>query len=135
MDNIHLFLLKPLTNNLICAIIIDVRGSRPHQEREADKMREFTFEGDNFTLDEKGVVRNCVGNVIMSDMARAMVKAGVEFSQEATEEARDAEVSEWLADYRKNYTGPSEEELSEMRANFGAGTVMVNAITGKRFKL
>lgn len=33
------------------------------------------------------------------------------------------------------YTGLTEEELSEMRDEFGEGTVMVNALTGDTFVL
>lgn len=42
-----------------------------------------------------------------------------------------------LADYReqmKNHK-PSPEQLHEMRAAFGAGKVVVDAITGRRVKL
>jgi hypothetical protein len=42
-----------------------------------------------------------------------------------------------LAEYRQQMkrSKPSPEQMSEMRAAFGAGTVVVNVITGKRTKL
>lgn len=47
--------------------------------------------------------------------------------------ARDADTAAFLEEYRKNYKGPSEEERAEARAAFGAGTTVVNAITGHRY--
>lgn len=47
--------------------------------------------------------------------------------------ARDADVAAAIAEYRANYRGPSEEELSEARAAFGAGTQVVNVLTGHRY--
>jgi len=35
--------------------------------------------------------------------------------------------------YRKNYKGPSEEEMLEMRAEFGAGAKIVNVLTGHEY--
>jgi len=59
------------------------------------------------------------------------------FDKLATDAARDAENSAFLADYRKrmeNYV-PSDEEMFEMRAAFGRGTEVVNVITGRRTQL
>lgn len=52
-------------------------------------------------------------------------------------DAYDAETQAFLAEYResrKNYV-PSGEELGEMRANFEPGAVVVDVITGQKFKL
>lgn len=35
--------------------------------------------------------------------------------------------------YRANYKGPSEEEMFEMRAAFGAGAKVVNVLTGHSY--
>jgi hypothetical protein len=35
--------------------------------------------------------------------------------------------------YRKNYKGPSDEELFEMRAAFGPGAKVVNVLTGHTY--
>ena len=42
---------------------------------------------------------------------------------------------EAIENYRRNYTGPSEEELFEMRAAFGTDTTVVDVLTGKKIKL
>lgn len=47
--------------------------------------------------------------------------------------ARSVETSAAIAKYRKNYRGPSQEELAEARAAFGAGATVVNVITGHRY--
>ena len=48
---------------------------------------------------------------------------------------RNAQVQKELAQYRANYTGPSDEEVAEMRAAFGEGETVVDVITGKTIKL
>jgi hypothetical protein len=35
--------------------------------------------------------------------------------------------------YRKNYKGPSQEDMFEMRAAFGPGAQVVNVLTGHRY--
>ena len=52
---------------------------------------------------------------------------------ENSNSARSAELSKFLQDYRDNYRGPSQEELLEARAAFGAGTRVVNVITGTSY--
>ena len=47
--------------------------------------------------------------------------------------ARDTELEEVLVEYRATYRGPSEEQLAEMRAEFGAGTEIVNVLTGHHY--
>ena len=46
-----------------------------------------------------------------------------------------AEQDAFLAEYRKQDTPPSEEELFEMRAAFGEDTEVVNVFTGRKTKL
>ena len=48
---------------------------------------------------------------------------------------REVEVSSFLAAYRKNPPKHTAEDLYEMRAAFGVGTVVVNVITGQRTQL
>lgn len=48
---------------------------------------------------------------------------------------REKELEEFLDSQRKMYRGPSEENLSEMRAAFGTGTTVVNVLTGYRTKI
>ena len=46
---------------------------------------------------------------------------------------RDADTTKFLTAYRKNYTGPSEEERAEARAAHGPGVELVNVATGHRW--
>ena len=65
----------------------------------------------------------------------ACLEDGIPCDVEAQEEARDAQVSAFLAAYRevmKNHT-PSAEERHEMRAAFGAGKKVVNVVTGQTY--
>ena len=55
--------------------------------------------------------------------------------RENSARARDADTEAFLEDYRKNYTGPSEEERAEARAAFGAGAEVVNVFTGHRYRV
>ena len=84
-----------------------------------------------------GVAYNCVGRVVMSDMAEKIEYAGLPIDREATAEARDREVSKSIEEYRQARSGRkySEEELFEMRAAFGEGTEVVDVFTGERFHL
>lgn len=73
--------------------------------------------------------------VPFDDMLEAFQALGWITQQERdnSREARDADVTAFLAEYRANYRGPSQEELAEARAEFGAGTTVVNVITGHRY--
>lgn len=46
---------------------------------------------------------------------------------------REAEVDEFLAEYRRNYRGPSAEERFEARAAHGPGVVLMDMVTGHRW--
>ena len=54
---------------------------------------------------------------------------------EATKAECEKESMEAIENYRRNYTGPSEEELFEMRAAFGTGTTVVDVLTDRKIKL
>ena len=103
-------------------------------EKELDKVRAELANGE-ITIDENGVARNCIGRVLMSDMLEKLTYVTDKVNAENTKAARDEEVSRELEEYRRNYKGPSEEELLEMRAAFGAGTEVVDIITGQRIQL
>lgn len=49
--------------------------------------------------------------------------------------ARKIDTEKFLAEYRKNYRGPSEEERAEARAALGAGTKITNVITGHTYRV
>jgi len=78
------------------------------------------------------------GNVPPQDILNLLqMDGGVVFDMEATQAARDADTTAFLAEYReaqKNHT-PSAEEMFEMRAAFGPGTTVVNVITGRKTRL
>ena len=69
------------------------------------------------------------GNYLMDDLCEQLEYAGYKFSRESTTKARDIQNSKFIKEYRKNYTGPTEEELFEMRAAFGEGNTVVDVIT------
>ena len=95
-------------------------------EAALDKIRAELDAGE-ITIDGDGVARNCIGRALMEDMLEQLAMV--------TQTARDAEVKKSLEAYRAARREPSVEELAEMRATFGAGTTVVDALTGKEIKL
>ena len=75
------------------------------------------------------------GRYLMDDFCEKLEFAGFPFSREATRVARDAQVAEELAEYRRNYKGPTEAELEEMRNAFGEGTTVVDVLAGVKIAL
>ena len=53
----------------------------------------------------------------------------------ATAAARDDEVTEEIKAYRANKHTYSDEDVAEMRAAFGAGTTVVNVLSGEKICL
>ena len=107
-------------------------------KREAEKELERVktdLQAGKITIDENGVARNCIGRVLMSDMLEKLAMVTDKVSMEATTAARDKEVSESLAEYRKNARPATEEERMEMQAAFGQGTTVVNVLTGEETDL
>lgn len=79
------------------------------------------------------VVRwNSNDQVPFDDMLQNFVDAGFIDNQtrQNSNETRKQEQAVFLENYRKNYRGPSDEELFEMRAAFGPGETVVNVLTG-----
>lgn len=88
------------------------------------------------TVESDGAIKwNSNGTYLLDDFCEKLEYMGYPFSREATKAKRDAQVAKELADYRANYTGPSEEEIAEMRATFGEGEEIVDVITGRTIKL
>lgn len=82
------------------------------------------------------VVRwNSNDQVPFNDMLCEFLQAGLIDQQtlENSNEARKADTAKFLAQYRANYRGPSEEEKLEARAAFGPGARVVNVITGHEY--
>ena len=81
-------------------------------KREAEKELERVktdLQAGKITIDENGVARNCIGRVLMSDMLEKLVMVTDKASVEATTAAREQEVEESLAEYRKNARPATEE--------------------------
>ena len=106
-------------------------------EKEIRKMEERQMNGEIF-FGADGVVRWTSNNRVMPKDCREILSHTAYrdlFSEEASRAAEDAETAAFLESYRKNYTGPSEEEKAEMRAAFGTGSTVVDVITGKQIRL
>lgn len=88
------------------------------------------------TVDENGAIAwKSNGSYLMDDFCEKLEFAGFPFSREATKAARDAQVAAELAEYRKNYRGPSAAEMDEMRNTFGEGTTVVDVLAGVKICL
>ena len=110
----------------------------PFWQKEAEKELarvKADLENGKITIDEGGVARNCIGRVLMADMLEKVLMVTDRANAAATAAAREAEVDQELASYRAAKQTYSAEELDEMRAAFGAGATVVDAITGKKITL
>ena len=67
---------------------------KKHAGKELQKTREDIASGQ-ITIDENGVARNCIGRVVMSDLAEIIEMVSDKFDKEATEAARDKETKEF----------------------------------------
>lgn len=84
---------------------------------------------------KNGIMRwNSNNRVPPRDIVEQAARLGFDVDGVACNLARDAELAAFLADYRRNYTGPSAEERMEARAALGAGAEVVNVITGHRLR-
>ena len=106
------------------------------KEAEKELARiEKDLESGKITIDEKGIARNSIGRVLMSDMAEKVSYITDRIDLEATKEARSEAVSQELTALRNNARPATEEEKDEMRAAFGKGQTVVNILTGDRINL
>ena len=93
------------------------------------------LDSGEITVDEAGVARNCIGRALMDDLLEKLLLVTSKANSAATRAAREAEVQADLESYRASRKVPSAEELAEMRAAFGAGTKVVDIITGEEIQL
>ena len=103
-------------------------------EKELERVKKDLKEG-KITIDENGIARNCIERTLHDDMLEKVAMVSDKVNVEATRAARDEETAKVIEAYRASYTGPSEEEMFEMRAAFGTGTKVVDIFTGKKIKL
>lgn len=100
------------------------------------KIEEEVFRGE-ITIDKEGVARNCIGRVVVDEVANALdyiIQDG-SFRWDKTIEARNKENEEFLKEYVSRETHYSGEEMAEMKAAFGEGTKVVNILTGREIQL
>lgn len=100
------------------------------------KIEEEVFRGE-ITIDKEGVARNCIGRVVMDEVANALdyiIQDG-SFRWDRTIEARNKENEEFFKEYASYNHQYSTEKLAEMRAAFGEGTKVVNILTGREIQL
>lgn len=93
------------------------------------------LEAGKITIDKNGVARNCIGRALMDDMLEKLALVTDKADRSATEAARAAEDAEFLEEYRRNRKPRSAEEIAEMRSAFGAGTTVVDILTGETITL
>ena len=103
-------------------------------EAELERVKADLDSGE-ITIDETGVARNCIGRVLMDDLLEKLLLVTDKADSAATRAAREAEVQADLESYRVARKAPSAAELAEMRAAFGAGTKVVDIITGEEILL
>ena len=103
-------------------------------EAELERVK-ADLNGGEITIDEAGVARNGIGRALMDDLLEKLLLVTDKADSAATRAARAAEVEADLESYRASRTVPSAEERAEMRAAFGAGTKVVDVITGEEIQL
>ena len=98
-------------------------------EKRVAKVRE-EYESGKITVDEDGVARNCIGRILMDDLAEILEYAGCceWFDREATATACTKNSVKTIKAAIANHK-ITDEYLHEMRAAFGAGTTVVAAST------
>ena len=103
-------------------------------EKELARVEKDLEEG-RITIDENGIAKNCIGRTLHDDMLEKVAMVTSKVNVETTRAARDEETAKAIEAYKASYTGPSEEEMFEMRAAYGKGTTVVDIFTGKKIKL
>lgn len=107
-------------------------------QKKVDKIKS-EFENGKITVDENGVARNCIGRILMDDLAEVLEYSECceWFSREATANEREKELVKTINEYKESCKSKerSEEELFEMRATFGRGTTVVDVLTGEKIYL
>lgn len=103
---------------------------------EIEKLRKEHKNGE-YTVDDQGVIYNCIGNIPSEDLREKLRYAGIEFDEQATAKAYDKKLKKDLEEYREKMMNHvyTEEEMYEMRSAFGTGITVVDAITGHEIYL
>ena len=102
---------------------------------EAERLVATLKDESNRTIDDAGVIRwTSNGRVVPEDIAALAVHIGLPVNVVACDATRSVELRAFLAAYRANDRGPSEEERFEARAAFGPGVELVNVVTGRKWR-
>lgn len=100
-------------------------------ERELQKVKS-DLDSCRITIDGDGVARNCIGRALADDMLEKVELVAPDcVNVSATRATYAAERDEVLRRYASREVGA--EEMHEMRSAFGAGTTVVDALTGRKY--
>ncbi len=84
------------------------------------------------TIDADGVARNSIGRALADDMLEKVELVAPDcVNVSATRATYAAEAREALKGYASRQ--PSDKEMHEMRSAFGAGTTVVDVLSGRRY--
>ena len=81
-------------------------------------------------VEDDGAIKWASNNRYLTEdgMNKIIANGFSEFSREATSRKREIQNNEFIEKYKNS---PSQEELAEMEAVFGKGTVVIDIISGK----
>ena len=100
-------------------------------EQELQKVKS-DFDSCRITIDGDGVARNCIGRALADDMLEKVELVAPDcVNVSATRATYAAERDRALRRYASREIGA--EEMHEMRSAFGAGTTVVDVLTGRRY--
>ena len=100
-------------------------------EQELQKVKS-DLDSCRITIDGDGVARNCIGRALADDMLEKVELVAPDcVNVSATRATYAAERDEALRRYASREMGA--EEMHEMRSAFGAGTTVVDVLTGRKY--
>ena len=100
-------------------------------EQELQKVKS-DLDSCRITIDGDGVARNCIGRALADDMLEKVELVAPDcVNVSATRATYAAERDIALRRYASREIGA--EEMHEMRSAFGAGTTVVDVLTGRRY--
>ena len=105
---------------------------KKHAEEEIAKMQKRVDNDEIRTNIGGGAFWLSNGRYLPEDAAEVLAHTDFTFSMEETNRARKEQDKAFFERYTHKAT---EEERMEMRAAFGAGTTVVNVITGERIRV
>ena len=102
-------------------------------EQELQKVKS-DLDSCRITIDGDGVARNCIGRALADDMLEKVELVAPDcVNVSATRATYAAERDRVLRRYASREMGA--EVMHEMRSAFGAGTTVVDALSGRRYAL